>query len=357
MRMDRQLCKQVRWVVPTPEQIVHTKAVVHWYLSTYFRAPSEPGTLAAFADQEVVGSFAIDLAAVRANRPAALFKLLIATIMFQRRRDVVVQALMRSLTPHDVWELSSQDALVGLARANSCRHSAIRETLHRTCDLHKTSDGMPTCSVRHSADCYLKRHSALLKRYGDFGKYPTSAALLLDDLRVRDLPGLYEQVTSAYRSPTERANVLKERLCEIFRVSSKIASMFLALVSNPDLTSNPPWEERLDWTQFVVVDSNVESFLESIGYSGPRSYNGRVAFIQVLARRINLRRLDSRLHAFNPRLVQQAMYIFMSRSNRNSSDIDCWREKSRCESCPSTLSTRCPVRQRPTGHPMRKDLP
>ncbi|HET7756328.1 MAG TPA: hypothetical protein VFK87_03645, partial [Steroidobacteraceae bacterium] len=80
--------------------------------------------------------------------------------------------------------------------------------------------------------------------------------------------------------------------------------------SNPDLSSGmAPWTHGLDWTYFVVVDSNVDLFLAASGYSGGRSYDARRAFVQKIADRIDLRRLDRRLRKYNPRLVQQAMNL------------------------------------------------
>ena len=71
-------------------QVTATKAVVRWYLENHFRRPSDPGVIEMFCDSERVGAFAVDRRAVRAGDGRALFRLLVATAMFQRRQDVQV---------------------------------------------------------------------------------------------------------------------------------------------------------------------------------------------------------------------------------------------------------------------------
>jgi hypothetical protein len=96
----------------------------------------------------------------------------------------------------------------------------------------------------------------------------------------------------------------------------------------------------------VVIDSNVDLFLSSIGYRGHGTYAARRGFVRSLAERIDLRRLNPRLRSFNPRLVQQAMYLFMSATNRRAARRDCSHEGARaCRACPAALRSRCPVRR------------
>jgi hypothetical protein len=122
--------------------------------------------------------------------------------------------------------------------------------------------------------------------------------------------------------------------------------MFLSAVTNPDLSKGlDPWAAGVDWTYFVVVDSNVDLFLGSIGYAGLGTYEARRAFVQALARRIDLRAIDRRVRSYNPRLVQQAMYVFMSAANRRAAPSDCAHlAPVACEACPSALSRRCLLR-------------
>lgn len=53
--------------------------------------------------------------------------------------------------------------------------------------------------------------------------------------------------------------------------------MFLSAISNPDLSPGlSPWPGDLDWTYYVVIDSNVDLFLASIRYRGGASYDALV---------------------------------------------------------------------------------
>jgi hypothetical protein len=193
----------------------------------------------------------------------------------------------------------------------------------------------------------MKRHTVLLKRYGHFGKVPTSMALVLREAAARDLPSLRSNVFRRVESPADRAAELEAALCRAWRINQKIASMFLSAVSNPDLSPGlAPWSTGADWTRYVVVDSNVDLFLQSIRYAGGSSYDARRSFICALARAIDLSSFGDGLHAYNPRMVQQAMYVFMSRSNRIAMSRDCSRlGAAACRACPRLLSTRCPLRQ------------
>jgi hypothetical protein len=174
---------------------------------------------------------------------------------------------------------------------------------------------------------------------------PTSAALMLRENSVASLGVLLSAISNVTPDRGERAARLVIALSGIWRVSEKIANMFLSLVSNPDVTTAPPWADALDWTQFVVIDSNVDLFLGALAYKGSRSYEARRRFVRAVAERIDLAKYDSRVRSFNPRVVQQAMYLFMSRANRRDSPIDCVHLGERaCRKCPIGLRSVCPVR-------------
>jgi hypothetical protein len=180
------------------------------------------------------------------------------------------------------------------------------------------------CGANPSAPCHLKRHTELLKRYGHFGKMPTSAALVLREAGVRGLRELRQDVLRRARGRATRSRALEDALTKAWRINEKIAAMFLSGVTNPDLSRNlAPWTAGVDWTYFVVIDSNVDLFLASIRYAGPWTYGARRAFVAALARGIDLRALDRRVRRYNPRLVQQAMYVFMSAANRRAMPADC----------------------------------
>lgn len=324
-----------------------TSAVVRWYLRLHHRTVDDPGTARTFRDRRKVGAFAVSADAVRSGDSDALFRLLIATTMFQRRQDLQIMRILRSLSEAQVAQLTRPKLLLALVDEKTCPQMGSTSALHNACDLAKdpaTKEG--TCSANPHAACHLKVHTVWLRRYGHFGKVPTSAALMLREAGVQGLSQLREKVLRETEDPQQRAEALLRSLSRAWRVSDKIASMFLSALSTPDLASGPtPWADGIDWTQFVVIDSNVDLYLKSIGYRGSKSYDARRAFVRALAQRIDLRRLRRGLIAFNPRLVQQAMYLFMSSTNRKAAARDCLHIGQRaCRRCPHDLRVRCPVR-------------
>ena len=297
-----------------------------------------------FADRDSVGHFAVRWRDLLSGSPEALFRILVATVMFQRRQDQQILRILRGLTKEQVSELTTPATLLSQAREVRCRHSKSLTSLITACDLGKDpASGRGTCGQRPRTACQLKLHTVWLKRYGHFGKVPTSLALVLHERGHQDLGGLRDQVLREAESPGEAAEGLLSALSDGWRVSDKIAHMFLSLLTNPDFYpgDRPPWIEGVDWTHFVVVDSNVDLFLEAIGYPGPWTYSARWSFVRALAERIDLSALDGRVQPFNPRLLQQALYLFMSRTNRLALERDC-SKRGACDECPGALRTICP---------------
>ncbi len=300
-----------------------------------------------FFDQSRVGALAARPADFRAGRPAALFKVLIAATMFQRRQDTQIMRILRGLSPGTAREVGSLGRLARLAASSPCPHLASNAALISRCDLRKdpvTKEG--TCAAYPDMPCHLKRHTEALRRYGHFGKVPTSVALAIREEGARDLRGLYRRALRAASSPLEAARTLEAELSRAWRVSQKIDCMFLSVAANPELGDRrAPWTRGVDWNHFVVVDSNVDLFLARIGYRGPWSYDRRRGFIQALARRVDLQEFRPELRPYNARLVQQAMYLFMSTSNRRALGADCaHRAPASCASCQPALRSVCPLR-------------
>lgn len=299
-----------------------------------------------FCDPQRVGWFAVTPEEIAAGDGPALFKLLVTTAMFQRRQDVQILRILRGIKRRDAVELTSARRLLKLVDSAGCEHATSNDALQGACDLSKdASTRIGCCSANPKVPCHMKRHTVLLKRYGHFGKVPTSLALLLRDARVPDLSALRDTVLLDVIDPLDRARALEAALSRAWRVNQKIASMFLSMVTNPDLSPGmTPWRDGLDWTYYVVIDSNVDLFLGSIGYAGGKSYDDRREFVRDLARRIDLSVLDGRLQAFNPRVVQQALYLFMSSANRRAAPHDCMHAgPAACRRCLPSLRGRCPV--------------
>lgn len=298
-----------------------------------------------FCDPARVGSFAVDRRALRDGDGRALFRLLVATAMFQRRQDVQILRILQGIDASDASEISDAERLLALVDDGGCAHMRTTQALAAMCDLDKEPrTRVGCCGANPSVACHLKRHTVLLKRYGHFGKVPTSIALMVRESGAKDLAELRRLVMKRERDPLARAQALEQELSRAWRVNQKIASMFLSMITNPDLSRGmAPWTRGIDWTYYVVVDSNVDLFLASIGYNGLGTYDARRDFIRELARGIDLSEFDGALQSYNPRLVQQAMYLFMSTTNRRAAAADCMHmAPSACATCPRVLRRRCP---------------
>lgn len=344
---------------PRAHQVAAAKAVVRWYLKTHFRRPSDPGVVEMFCDPLRVGAFAVERRALRAGDGRALFRLLVATSMFQRRQDVQILRILQGMGAADAAEISDAQRLLALVDDSGCAHMRTTQSLAETCDLDKdprTRKGR--CNANPSVPCHMKRHTVLLKRYGHFGKVPTSIALMVRESGAVDLPELRRLVMKRERDPLLRAQALEQVLSRAWRVNQKISSMFLSMITNPDLSRGlAPWSRGVDWTYYVVVDSNVDLFLASIGYQGTGTYDARREFIRELSRGIDLGEFNDGLQRYNPRIVQQAMYLFMSRANRGAAEADCMHlAPATCAACPSAVRRLCPVGTR-SGAPIPTSAP
>ncbi len=331
---------------PTARQLRLTEAVVGWYVEKHLGTPDDPGVTSYFSDPRRVGAFAVDPAAVARRDGEHIFRLLVAVSMFQRRQDKQITGILRGMTADDAAELSSLPALLSLSDACECEHARSLDGLLDRCDLTKTPrTKRGTCRARPRIRCHLKRHTVLLRRYGHFGKVPASIALTVRALGGRDLTHALDLAERNGETPAERARAMVTALSMAWRVSEKISSMFLSMVWNPDLTPGVAERADLDWRHFVVIDSNTDAFLDAIKYRGARSYEARRQFLRALSSMLDLRRLTPSLRRDNPRIVQQAMYLFMSASNRRVMRGDCMHlGPTACADCPKDVSQLCPVR-------------
>jgi len=304
---------------PTDYQVETTRLVTAWYLGRFHGTPDDPGVVGMFTDPARVGHFAVAREALEAEAPEALFSLLVATTMFQRRQDLQIMRVLRGISAQDAHALANSARLLAAADACGCDAARDLDRLLGQCDLRKDDSGEGACFYSPDTACAPKRHAVLLKRYGHFGKVPTSLALILRAEGVSDLAHLRRRCIAESATSAAAALALETALCRSWRVSDKIAAMYLSMLSNPDLwPAKAPWSDGLDWRRWVVIDSNVDLFLASIGYAGPKTYAARRAFLVSLSARIDLSELKPGLCRNNPRIVQQAAYLFMSVTNRRA---------------------------------------
>ncbi len=330
----------------TARQVEVTRAVVRWYLATHHGSPDDQGTAQVFCDSKRVGAFAVSREALLAHDGEALFRLLVTIAMFQRRQDKQITAILRSMTPDEAFELSSLNRLLALVDQSPCDLLRTTEAIRERCDLTKhATTKLGICAANALAACHLKRHTVLMRRYGHFGKVPTSAALVVRESGAIDLAAMLAAVRGSARTRHGRARALIDALAQTWRISEKIAAMFLSTICNPDLTPGVPEWKDVDWRHFIVIDSNVDLFLDALAYRGPRSYEARRVFLRALSKRIDLAAMRRNLRRDNPRIVQQAMYLFMSASNRRVMPGDCMHLGAKaCAACPRALSRICPAR-------------
>jgi hypothetical protein len=333
-------------VAPTADQVATTRLVTAWYLERYHGTSDDPGVVGMFTDPARVGHFAVAREALEAEAPEALFSLLVATTMFQRRQDLQIMRILRGISAQDASGLANSAELLAAADACGCDAARSLHLLLGQCDLRKDEGGQGACSHSPDTACAPKRHAVLLKRYGHFGKVPTSLALTLRAEGVSSLAELRRRCIADSGTPAEAARALEMALCRSWRVSDKIAAMYLSMLSNPDLwPGDAPWADGLDWRRWVVIDSNVDLFLASIGYTGFGTYEARRAFLVTVSAGIDLNELKPGLNPNNPRIIQQAAYLFMSVTNRRAFARDCSKESGACTRCAPALSQRCGMRR------------
>jgi len=124
-------------LTPSRSQISVTARVVDWYLCTHHRRPSNVGTIATFSDPGQVGHFAVTVEEYERGDAAALFKLLVAVTMFQRRQDAQILRILRSLTRQEVASLTDASHLLRRAAGSRCDALQSNHQLLAWCDLDK----------------------------------------------------------------------------------------------------------------------------------------------------------------------------------------------------------------------------
>jgi hypothetical protein len=326
----------VRGVVPAQasEHVVdEVRAIVRWYLHHAYGQIEGPGQLPYFADPNRVGRFAVELEELRQRNDAALFRLLVLMGLYQSRRDVDIMSMQRTMPARAVDALASTRRLRLLVAQNRCEHLRTAAAFDSSCDVHRViARETASCGHRPRSRCHVKDATLAIRRMNDMGMLPTSAWLLVGP---KGLGSWFDHACAATSSPTERARLLAARLATIRRIGPKLAAMYVSALSVPELTPGfAPWWPEVDGSRLVVVDANVARLIDHLRRGrGPRTYERMASWLIAVADRIDLRALQGGLPASSPRLVQQALYVFRSRSNRVERRDGCATRP--CNSCPS----------------------
>ena len=330
---------------PGPAERDQVLRVVAWYFRQVYGRTEGPGTLPFYCDEQRVGAFAVRPADLATGDDEALFRLLVTISMYQARRDTLIMRQQREMPAATATALCSARALGDQIERHACPALATAETFDRECDVNKRS-GVPNCDSQPSLPCHVKSASLALKRTGDMGKLATSAWLHL--WPSGGFGPLLRSPCLRNLDPAARANALVDRLASVHRFGRKLATLFVAALSTPALAPGlTPWFPFIDGNELVVIDTNVvraTTVLSPSSASGSRNYDALARWVRSHAVGIDLAGFHQSVPRYSPRIVQQALYSFASRSNRVANRDPCAGGLGlACSSCVEAL---CPFASR-----------
>lgn len=301
--------------------------VLRWFFQSY-----SPDARPFYCDPVRVGFFAVEAGALAEGSDDALFRLFVTLSMYQALRDVVIMRQQRSLPRVSMRIVADVATVRRSISRHACPTLASAEDFERGCDVGKDGDNID-CGTWSGASCHVKDATRVFNRMGDMGKLPTSA--WLRSWRGGGVHALVEAVCCEEPSPTRRAALLVERFAAVHRVGRKLATMFVSALSTPALAPGlTPWFPDIDGNELVVVDTNVARAVDALRATGAaKTYDARARWVRKQAARIDLRVFQPDLPAYSPRLVQEAVYVFCSKSNRVARGDGCSGRRSPCSSC------------------------
>jgi len=311
---------------------------LNWYFGEVFARTAGQGVLPFYCDPARVGAFAVAPADLATGGDSALFRLLVTLSMYQALRDVVIMRRQRSMKRASVRVVADLGRVKQSTRKHACPVLRSADTFEEGCDVSKIG-GAVDCGTCPGVRCHVKDATVAFHRMGDMGKLPTSAWLRLwKDCGVREL---LRNACRQEAMPTKRAEILVERFAQIHRVGRKLATMFVSALSTPALAPGlTPWFPDIDGNALVVVDTNVARAADALRKPGaPRTYDAREAWVRAQAALLDLRAFDPSLPRYSPRLVQEALYAFCSRSNRVDRGDRCATRSTPCPGCAPSI---CP---------------
>jgi len=319
--------------------------VLSWYFGTVYGRLEGPGTVPFYCDSLRVGAFAVPSEELAQGKDVALFRLFVALAMFQAFRDVVIMRQQRGMRREDVELLISANSVSAHVNNQACDYLGSSEVFDLRCSVRKTA-GHVDCAARPGASCQVKDATALFRRMGDMGKLPTSA--WLHSWKDGQLARVRSDVIARSTDPQKRADLLVEQFARIHRVGRKLATMFVSALSTPALAPGlTPWFPEVDGNALVVIDTNVARAVDALRDPGAaKTYDARASWVCNQAGTLDLRQFGSHLPPYSPRLVQQALYSFCSKSNRTTNDDECALSERHCSACVTSI---CPFHARSTS--------
>jgi hypothetical protein len=221
-----------------------------------------------------------------------------------------------------VVTLTSPRRLLKLVRSSPCEHLSSASAFDSHCSVRK-DDGVASCDHLPATPCHVKDASSAMLRMGDMGKLPTSAWLHF--WKDHQLKAELGAVLASEAAPRARAALLVHRLARVYRVGRKLATMFVTALSVPALAPGlTPWFPELDGSDLVVIDTNVAQTIALLhGPGAPSTYEARARWLRDRAAPIDLRLFHPDMPPCAPRIVQQSIYLFRSKSNRVARGDSC----------------------------------
>lgn len=321
---------------PPREQLA---TVVRWF----FDAEQPSGRVQFYCDPDRVGAFAVDPDQLAAGDDAAIFRLFVTLSMYQALRDVVIMRQQQSLSRAAMRVVADAASVKRSIARHECPVLRSADAFEEDCDVAKVGE-VVDCGRCPGTPCHVKDATVVFNRMGDMGKLPTSAWLRLwKDGGVREV---LAEVCRDVASPTRRAALLVERFARVHRVGRKLATMFVSALSTPALAPGlTPWFPDIDGNDLVVVDTNVARAVDALREPGAaKTYDARERWVREQAAKLDLRVFDPSLPAYSPRLVQEALYAFCSKSNRVARGDICAGRATPCAACAPAL---CPFTSPP----------
>jgi hypothetical protein len=314
-------------------------SVVVWFLKCQ-RLEHTP----FYCDPDRVGAFAVSPDRLAGGDEATLFRLFVTLSMYQALRDVVIMRHQRSLTRNSVRALADLAYISKSIARHGCTALRSEESFEVRCDVSKTGK-VVDCGICPGAICHVKDATLVFNRMGDMGKLPTSAWLRLWG-KVGGTRAVVAEVCREEASPTRRAALLVKRFAGVHRVGRKLATMFVSALSTPALAPGlTPWFPDIDGNDLVVVDTNVARAVDALrGRGAPKTYHAREQWVRDQAVHLDLRAIRADLPIYSPRILQEALYAYCSRSNRIAQGDACSTLEIVCRGCAPAI---CPFGPKP----------
>jgi hypothetical protein len=324
------------------------KEIVRWYF-----VEGRVEGLPFYCDPARIGTFAVEPDELAAGTDAAIFRLFVTLSMYQALRDVVIMRQQRSLPRVSMRVVADAGILKTSIARNACPALVSAEVFEDHCDVSKL-DEIVDCGTCTGVSCHVKDATVVFNRMGDMGKLPTSAWLRL--WKDGGMHRLLADVRREEAVPRSRAVLLVERFAGVHRVGRKLATMFVSALSTPALAPGlTPWFPDIDGNDLVVVDTNVARAVDALCESSMRrTYDARERWVRKQAAALDLSEFRPDLPRYSPRLVQQALYAFCSKSNRVAAGDECSRATGPCAECAPPL---CPFANGDRDRSMGRERP